>query len=482
MKSTISFLAMLLFFTTAKASPVINAVVTISGITDKHDTVVISLFHDYFPVIRSKDAIVYKAPAIDGRFSLTIHHLVQPKYISVSLLSHSAIKPVLYLIEPGDDIVITVCNNQIAFSGRSAKKMQCQHELYALSLVQYTPGDPRLMTDFTPYTSRQWHMRKADSLYTIRKNIVDKYKPHLSPFAYKQLLLDCLGDVYYGQFNQAYGSLYGSVGETQMQEANAYRNYYFSKTLTVPGADYPLSRSYSMLALEKLKADIWVRDFFKEQKKARVALRDLLRQVQATYTGSLKEKMDAGAFLELFDKNDDAAGLLQQYLAASKQTRYRQLLVTMLNQKSPGTPVRYFEFVSIANNAVHLSDFLGKTIILNVWISTCYHCVELAAAMKPLKDSIKALTDVVLITVNVDKDPAAWLNAVERGIFTEKDNINLFTGGKGIEHPFMKYYNYVGMPAQMIIDKKGNLVTANPVRPADPLSTAKFWQQVKAAL
>jgi peroxiredoxin len=476
-----SIIFLLLISSASYASPKGKNSFTLSGTTCSPDTVVIKLFQDYFPSEDDRYAGVYTALPVNGHFSIVIPGLLRPAYISLSLIPGQSTKSALYFIEPADKVTVSCRNNEIVFSGRSARKLQCQQELYKLSLQHYTPGDPTRMTDFTPYTRRQWQIRKADSLYLIRQNLIRNYKPFLSAVAFRQLQLDFLGDLYYAQYNQAYGNLYSSAGSVQQQEANAYKDYYLQKKLSVVGADPALSRSYSKFLLEKLKADIWVRNFFNAQ-TSRTSLKSLVAVVDAGYTGILKEKLMTAAFTELFDKNEDAATLLQQYLKGIIHKRYRQILVTILQQKKPGIPVKYFEFENTARDVVHLSDFRGRTVVLNIWISTCHHCIVLAAQMKLLRDSIKALGNVVLVTVNVDKDRDKWLSSLEKGIFTEKDNINLFTAGQGIDHPFMKYYNYVAMPAQMIIDKDGRLVTLYPSRPLEPLSAAKFLQQVKSAL
>jgi len=66
-------------------------------------------------------------------------------------------------------------------------------------------------------------------------------------------------------------------------------------------------------------------------------------------------------------------------------------------------------------------------------------------------------TNVVFITVNADWDKAVWLNSLRGGRYTSPRNINLFTGGLGFEHPFLKYYEFERGDMNLVIGKDGLL-------------------------
>lgn len=481
----LSFIAALLLTSYALAGPTGSKKTgfTITGTSGIPDTTVeVKIFYDYFISRDDQDASTYSARALHGKFSITVPPIVKPAYMSISLIPKIGRRSVLYFIEPGDHVQVEYKRGKLTFAGKDGRKMQCQQELYALSKQYYTKGDPKLTTDLTKYQRKKWQLHKADSLSLIRKDVINRYKAYLSPLAYQQLQLDCLSDLYLGLYEQTFGSLYYSHDSIQKVEARAYRDFYAKRTFGIKGANHVTSRSYTALVIQKLKSDLWVNAYLSEGKGNHATLKRLVNHIKVNYTGLLKDKLVTVASIELFHKNEDAAGILQQYLKGKVYSPYKEMLVRLKSAKSPGSPVVNFEFLNEQGRTVQLADFKGKAVVVNLWTSGCYHCVELATRMREIKKSIEALGPVVFVTVSVDRDRDLWVSSVNRGIFTEKENVNLFTGGKGLDHPFMMYYNYAAMPAQMIINTEGRLVTMFPSRPIDEPSTAVFLQQVKKAM
>ena len=68
------------------------------------------------------------------------------------------------------------------------------------------------------------------------------------------------------------------------------------------------------------------------------------------------------------------------------------------NRKAPD-----FELPDLAGKRVRLSQFRGKTVILNFWTKTCRPCLEEMPSLVDLQELLKAESDVVLLTISTDE-------------------------------------------------------------------------------
>jgi len=91
---------------------------------------------------------------------------------------------------------------------------------------------------------------------------------------------------------------------------------------------------------------------------------------------------------------------------------------TLQQAKRPGTaeqpsawaemrsPLQGFEGVDLAGKRWTVRDFKGKTTLVNVWASWCAPCRAELPAVQRLFDQLKDRTDVQVVTVNTDDNPA----------------------------------------------------------------------------
>jgi hypothetical protein len=73
------------------------------------------------------------------------------------------------------------------------------------------------------------------------------------------------------------------------------------------------------------------------------------------------------------------------------------------------------------------------------------------------------------------------MQSLAGGKYTHASSVNLFTEGKGTEHPLLRYYNYLGFPRLMVVSGKGTLVTAHAPTPSDEEEMKKFISLVDGA-
>lgn len=129
---------------------------------------------------------------------------------------------------------------------------------------------------------------------------------------------------------------------------------------------------------------------------------------------------------------------------------------------------RFYEFALPDANGktITLEAFKGKTVLVDFWYTGCGNCREI----HPVLDSLRATLPkdrFALVTVSIDRDKEIWLKSIANGLYTSENNINVFTEGKGSEHPLITYYHLQTYPNLFLIDRNGNLADPPPDPRAD---------------
>src|SRR5690606_5927656 len=62
-----------------------------------------------------------------------------------------------------------------------------------------------------------------------------------------------------------------------------------------------------------------------------------------------------------------------------------------------------FELTNLSGRKVRLSDYRGKTVILNFWTKTCRPCLEEMPSLAELGRALGKRSDIVLVTVTTDE-------------------------------------------------------------------------------
>jgi len=104
----------------------------------------------------------------------------------------------------------------------------------------------------------------------------------------------------------------------------------------------------------------------------------------------------------------------------------------------------------------HLSDYKGKVLVFDFWFTGCGNCRELAPKLKLVEEQFKKNDKVVFISISSDKDIKLWKNSITSGLYTtSSDEVNLYSGGKGIADPLFQKTNFQAAPTLRLVDKNG---------------------------
>lgn len=209
---------------------------------------------------------------------------------------------------------------------------------------------------------------------------------------------------------------------------------------------------------------------------------DLYTGIQQNYSGLLKDRMVLFAFWQLFGQYSQAGDFMDEALQAVQDDWTREQLQSVWLAKRKGQKAFDFTLEDSSGKTYRLEDFKNKFLVCHFWFNGCSACPLLVSNTADIVKKYSRDTSVIFISINVDRSRARWLAALEQGIYTHTQELNLYTGGLGIDHPFVKYYHFVSFPRLILIDREGKVVSTNPPRPYDRQTARLFGRMLDEAV
>ena len=245
------------------------------------------------------------------------------------------------------------------------------------------------------------------------------------------------------------------------------------------------SKSYCDYLLEKSKMDVLFQGSTLNDKipTANYSLDSLFKALTNSYSGLLQERLITTAVVLLFDHKENSDECLKRALIMVTHPYFRNMLEELSRSKARGVKAYPFALPDSNQKIVQLSDFKGKVIVIDFWYTGCGACRHLAEGMHEVVKSYLHDTSVVFLTISIDLDFLNWKRSLIKGLYTSAGEINLYTGGKGIEDPSITSYNIEEFPELFIIDKLGRIYSTHPVQPwdDDPKLIRQFTELLELA-
>lgn len=386
-----------------------------------------------------------------------------------AITSHSTLNNSLYTFEKGDSISICITADDVRFSGKGNEKYNCVKRLNDQDHSKvYSLGNP-IPADINKDELIQVYFEKEHLFYQQKLNILTEYKSQLSMEIYLLLSADL-----WGEYNDRLTTVLYSKSVPYRKRSNDWYNI--------------VERAYSdlrkKLDTNKYGKDILVRsykycDFLYKRKRLETILKsmpdgeyynlnysfkELFDRIEGQYIGRLNDKLILLSFLTELNSRTDINLYFTSAIEEMGENNFRSTMQKLANLTSGSA---YPFELSDENGRVHkLNDFRGKVLIMDFWFTGCSGCLTLAEHMKPIIASYKPNSQVVFITVCVDKDKKTWLKSLKEGKYSSRDELNLYTGGSGSDHPLVTHYNVKGFPFLLIISKEGKVLSTAPPRPS----------------
>lgn len=172
---------------------------------------------------------------------------------------------------------------------------------------------------------------------------------------------------------------------------------------------------------------------------------------------------------------DNANALIDMYRKHVKDAKLNEAFNTLCarwEKLRAGNPSPAFTYTDIEGKTVSLADLKGKYVYIDVWATWCGPCRGEIPALKGLEHTYEG-KDIHFVSISCDKDKKAWENMVKK---EELKGVQLHMG---TDRSFMDAYYINGIPRFILLDRNGNIVSANMSRPSNAQTAAKFDELLK---
>lgn len=131
----------------------------------------------------------------------------------------------------------------------------------------------------------------------------------------------------------------------------------------------------------------------------------------------------------------------------------------------PGNPSPTFNYPDINGKMVSLDDLKGKLVYIDVWATWCAPCLAEVPHLKRLTEDYQD-KDITIVSMSIDpkSDHEKWKKMVK-----EKDlqGVQIFSDNDW-NSQFVVDYGIRGIPRFILLDKEGNIISADAPRPSNP--------------
>ncbi len=402
----------------------------------------------------------------NGYFQFDLSGINHPFYISIFKEYNSSQLPEYmfeqYLVEPGDNVTVSITrdsncfrrrfpswSNYIAnycfsFSGTGSQKYQCRYE------VDMVSDTLNRSTDVLDEKGEFEVNSHCEASKLMSRQILNKYRGLISGTAYDILKID---------FFSTY----------ELERIHWLRHSDFNYT-----RDSLMAKRFLKLYEEKINGDkntlsanafLFSARYWEFESEKMVFEKDILKdiilpyqRIKQSYSDLLRDKIITGFILRSFKSNLTAREVIDDAMRIVKDKFYRSRLTTYVTSNSPGKPAYNFSLMDASNKVVTLKDFKGKVVVIDFWFVGCMSCIHFYKnILSKTEEYFRGNPNICFLTVSIDTDKNIWLQAIDKGNYTSQHVINLYTGGRGQNHPVIKAFDVIEFPRLIIIDKEGKI-------------------------
>lgn len=395
-----------------------------------------------------------------GRFTIVLPHVDAVRYLSLSQGTHNGRPiPILDLvpISPGDSIWMQVqvrpdpmyskqfsdsgrprYRYGITFSGRGHDKLRCKYGLDTLerTFIAEALAEGRAKATLDP-----------SGVY-LGKRILDRRLGYLEQHRY------AIGE-------QAYGMLRAEVLANGLKAMHADLQQYPSdrigRALYLDGIELihriPLSILESSPFVNRMLLSATDGQDIALQQGLLGSLLD---------NAMLRDRLYAAYLLENWKAvSTDGTATYYRMLDSIRSPHYRAWIEARFAGRASDV-LHDLVLTDEAGKDVSLAALKGKVVFMDFYYTGCGNCITYYQnTVSRAEAHFEGNDDVVFVAVSIDGRREKWLGTLRGGAYSSKDALNLYTGGRGAEHPIIQKLNITKYPSPILIDRRGGIATTS---------------------
>lgn len=434
------------------------------------DSVQLQLHTYYLPLsINSFQKIV--VPVIDGLFeyesdipinanrpfNLGIYLYVKDRTMGLLEVRN------LFLALPNDQITLDVGKSGVTFSGQGSEKYNVRWALDRFVLKTLFKGTIKEVLGGEDGSGKLAILEaQHDSLYQEKLYYIEMHKDRLTPAEYWMLKYDALGirqrmllrtisilattlgakdsllkAHYIAHFQKMYHDF---EPDTVDSELKAYAQNFAEYQFDVIHLQHALSRGGG-------------HNFYFGNES------EVYHYIRENYSGLLRDKMLVMT-VQRYSAMDHDSELLKEACKDVEDDYFNRLVCLSLYRGGIGAKIPAFELINTAGTVQTFVPEKGKITLIDFWYTGCGACALLSSHLHSYLDSMQNVSDFRLVSISIDKNRMKWINSIESGKYTHPSALNFYTNGLGSRHPMTMYFNIIGYPRFLLIDREGNILSS----------------------
>src|SRR5690606_4476403 len=392
---------------------------------------------------------IYKQKWQPGGVKFEVEVYETPTYLNV-IAGESRI--VNSIVQSNDTIELTFNKHSVSFKGPNVVINEINHELMMMDRLF------AMTLNFNDPSTIKSEFEKRDSLTFSKIEYIQRYKNKLSPLVYKMMLLDLISESY---MKSTYLTNYIRGNDIVVFKEKLYEYNFPEKLATILEELKGDESEFLSLRLgNALPIYYLFEKFF--MKGLPFDYDTTVENFMLYQDGPLKEKIFS-ILVYNNRKNHRAISSIKHVLQYLSIPLYIRTIEALYKAYSDYTSLTSYSLLDIHNEKYHLSDLVGKVVVLDFWYTGCPACPEVVPFLTRLEHKFKG-NPVQFISVSIDKDYQRWRKSVESGLYTTSNGLSLFTGPAGKSHSLISDLFITGYPTIIVFKKDGSVARL----PKDP--------------
>jgi len=367
-----------------------------------------------------------------------------------------------YLVEKGDRVRLLMKadsqdgkqkenqQNQLVyvFSGAGSEKYKFNREMENIS------SDSRadIITANYEYNTEN----EFDRVLTEQMRLLENYRRKVGDQVYWVLKADLIGENEANKLSFISTTLRGKGGLDSAKVKSVYERYLTNG----PGQNLPMfakgfSRNYCDFLFD------YERLFYQLRKKSRWINYgyDFYDLIKHKYTGDLRDKLITMLCVNNYARLSENKSIVEDALKTVENPDL-MLILNKLASKNKADLAYNFKLPDKNGSLVSLAQFKGKVVFIDYWFTGCSGCTNYYKnVLKAVEEHYANSKDVVFISISSDVKRAEWMSSIQQNLYTSPNAVNLFTSGKGMDHPVIREYNIRSGPTPMLISREGKMIS-----------------------